>query len=72
VDAHAQVKAFVELVGSLLSASGGKAGAGGSGQAGLSGEMMRAMRWAGVIPVLINALRLLDLDHPNVCLHPVL
>ena len=58
----------MELVGSLLSASSAKTGAGGGGGAGLSGEMLRSMRFAGVIDALFNALRLLDLDHPNVSL----
>ena len=55
----------MELVGSLLSASSAKSGAGG-GAPGLSGEMLRSMRYSGVIGALFAALRLLDLDHPNV------
>jgi hypothetical protein len=59
-----QVKAFVELAGSLLSAGGSR---GQPGQpAGLSGEMLRFMRFAGVVNALINALKLVDMDHPEV------
>ena len=64
----AQVKAFVELAGSLLSAGAPKPA--GSPQRtqtqGLSGEMLRSMRFAGVISALIGAMELLDADHPQV------
>ncbi len=59
-----QVKAFVELAGSLLSAGAAKSQAG--QPSGLSGEMLRCMRSAGVINALIGALKLIDMDHPNV------
>ncbi len=63
-----QVKAFVELAGSLLSAGAPKpAGSGQRSQTqGLSGEMLRSMRFAGVISALIGAMELLDPDHPQV------
>lgn len=64
-----QVKTFVELVGSLLSASG-SAGAMPPRPprpgTGASVEMARAMKEAGVIKALMDALALLDLDHPKV------
>ena len=59
-----QVKAFVELAGSLLSAGAAKSQAG--QPTGLSGEMLRCMRSSGVINALIGALKLVDMDHPNV------
>ena len=64
-----QVKAFVELAGSLLSAGAPKpAGSQQRSQTqGLSGEMLRSMRFAGVISALIGAMELLDADHPQVC-----
>lgn len=61
-----QVKAFVELAGSLLSAGAAKSQAG--QPTGLSGEMLRCMRSSGVINALIGALKLVDMDHPNVSL----
>ena len=61
-----QVKAFVELAGSLLSAGAAKSQAG--QPTGLSGEMLRCMRSSGVIDALIGALKLIDMDHPNVSL----
>ncbi len=63
-----QVKAFVELAGSLLSAGAPKpAGSPQRAQTqGLSGEMLRSMRFAGVISALIGAMELLDSDHPQV------
>ena len=66
---HAQVKAFVELAGSLLSAGAPKpAGSQQRSQTqGLSGEMLRSMRFAGVISALIGTMELLDADHPQVC-----
>jgi len=63
-----QVRAFVDLVGSLLHATErGAAGRGGrgAGAPGLSGEVVRAMREAGVVGALTAALKLVDLDHPK-------
>ena len=63
----AQVKAFVELVGSLLSASGpGSTGRAGAATLGLSTEMVRAMREAGIVKALTTSLKLIDMDHPKV------
>lgn len=62
-----QVKAFVELAGSLLSAGSAR---GQSSQAlGLTGEMIRFMRSSGVINALIIALKLIDMDHPKVSIY---
>ena len=64
-----QVKTFVELVGSLLSASSGGSGPLSRGPrpgAGPSLEMARAMKEAGVVKALTDALALMDLDHPKV------
>jgi len=58
----------VDLVGSLLHATErGAAGRGGrgAGAPGLSGEVVRAMREAGVVGALTAALKLVDLDHPK-------
>lgn len=65
---YAKVRAFVELAGSLLSAGAPRpAGAQQRAQPqGLSGEMLRSMRFAGVISALIGAMELLDADHPEV------
>lgn len=67
---HWQVKTFVELVGSLLSASGSPSQGLSSRPprqgSGASVEMARAMKEGGVIKALTNALALLDLDHPKV------
>ena len=59
----------MELAGSLLSAGAPKpAGSPQRAEAqGLSGEMLRSMRFAGVISALIGAMELLDADHPQVC-----
>ncbi len=69
VQKPSQVKAFVELAGSLLSAGAPKpVGSPQRAQTqGLSGEMLRSMRFAGVISALIGAMELLDSDHPQVC-----
>ncbi len=54
----------MELAGSLLSASSSR---GQSTQAaGLTGEMIRFMRASGVINALISALKLVEMDHPEV------
>ena len=66
-----QVKTFVELVGSLLSASGSNGMPSRSPRPaqGPSLEMARAMKEAGIIKALTDALALMDLDHPKVCMH---
>jgi hypothetical protein len=62
-----QVKAFVELVSSLLSASiTNPSSQDGASPPGLAGEMLRVMKEAGVLKGLTNALKLVDTDHPQV------
>lgn len=62
-----QVKAFVELVASLLSASiSNPSSSDGASPPGLAGEMLRVMKEAGVLKCLTNALKLVDTDHPQV------
>ncbi len=62
-----QVKAFVELVSSLLSASiSNPSSQDGASPPGLAGEMLRVMKEAGVLKGLTNALKLVDTDHPQV------
>lgn len=62
-----QVKAFVELVASLLSASiSNPSSADGASPPGLAGEMLRVMKETGVLKCLTNALKLVDTDHPQV------
>ncbi|KAK9830284.1 hypothetical protein WJX72_010812 [[Myrmecia] bisecta] len=61
-----KVKAFVNLVGSLLSASTPGASSGNrAASTGLSTEMVRAMRDAGMVKALTSALKMIDLDHPK-------
>lgn len=61
------MKAFVELVASLLSASiSNPSSADGASPPGLAGEMLRVMKEAGVLKCLTNALKLVDTDHPQV------
>lgn len=63
----AQVKAFVELVASLLSASISNPNSqDGPTPPGLAGEMLRVMKEAGVLKGLTNALKLVDPNHPQV------
>ncbi len=70
-----QIKAFVELVGALLSASAPMTGTAShtAPAAGLSIEMIRAMRDAGVVKALTNSLSLIDNNHPQVTprFHPL-
>ena len=62
-----QVKAFVELVASLLSASISNPNSqDGPTPPGLAGEMLRVMKDAGVLNGLTNALKLIDTSHPQV------
>ncbi|KAK9821448.1 hypothetical protein WJX81_000342 [Elliptochloris bilobata] len=65
----AKVQAFVELVGSLLQATersvARPGGRNGGGAQGLSTEVVRSMREAGVVGALTAALKLVDLDHPR-------
>ena len=62
-----QVKAFVELVASLLSASISNPNSqDGPTPPGLAGEMLRVMKEAGVLNGLTNALKLIDTSHPQV------
>lgn len=64
-----QVKAYVQLVGSLLSASMSHPNAQRSmGPPGLAGEMVRTMKEAGMISVLVRVLKLIDTSHPKVTL----
>lgn len=60
----------MELIGSLLSASSPANGSSNSRQppsaAGLSTEMIRAMREAGIVKALTNSLQLIDYNHPQV------
>ena len=61
------MKAFVELVASLLSASiSNPSSADGASPPGLAGEMLRVMKETGVLKCLTNALKLIDTDHPQV------
>ncbi|DBB00800.1 TPA: hypothetical protein ACH3X1_000730 [Trebouxia sp. C0004] len=61
-----KVKAFVELVSSLLSASiSNPSSQDGASPPGLAGEMLRVMKEAGVLKGLTNALKLVDTDHPQ-------
>ncbi|KAL0033594.1 hypothetical protein WJX79_006288 [Trebouxia sp. C0005] len=61
-----KVKAFVELVSSLLSASiTNPSSQDGASPPGLAGEMLRVMKEAGVLKGLTNALKLVDTDHPQ-------
>ncbi|KAK9785185.1 hypothetical protein WJX73_010540, partial [Symbiochloris irregularis] len=62
-----KVKTFVELIGSLLSASSnsGTLSRGPRPGAGPSLEMARAMKEGGVVKALTDALALMDLDHPK-------
>jgi hypothetical protein len=64
-----QVKAFVDLAGSLLAATATSPPGGRNGQqpmaSGLSSEMLRAMKDAGVVQALTAAMMLVDLDHPK-------
>ncbi len=68
-----QVKAFVELVASLLSASiSNPSSQDGASPPGLAGEMLRVMKEAGVLKGLTNALKLVDTDHPQVQHHSIM
>jgi hypothetical protein len=65
-----QVRAFVELVGGLVTAQQASLTADGRGAAqppagGLSSETVRAMREAGMVKALAMALRQVDLAHPG-------
>ena len=64
-----QVKAFIDLVGSLLSASmpppTGPRGMRPAAQP-LATEIVRTMQDTGIIKPLINALKLVDTNHPQV------
>ena len=65
------MKAFVELVASLLSASiSNPSSQDGASPPGLAGEMLRVMKEAGVLKGLTNALKLVDTDHPQVSQAP--
>ena len=62
-----QVKAFVELVATLLSASiSNPSSQDAASPPGLAGEMLRVMKEAGVLKGLTNALKLVDNNHPQV------
>lgn len=64
-----QVKAFIDLVGSLLSASmpppTGPRGMRPAAQP-LATEIVRTMQDTGIVKPLINALKLVDTNHPQV------
>eukprot|EP00884_Botryococcus_braunii_P008520 jgi/Botrbrau1/1766/Bobra.0217s0021.1 len=63
-----RVKAFVELIGSLLSASSPSSNSSARqppSAAGLPVEMVRAMREAGIVKALTNSLKLIDFSHPQ-------
>lgn len=61
-----QIKAFVDLIGSLLSASSGSQSENRSTQtSGLTVEMIRSMREVGVVSALTRVLKLVEMDHPE-------
>ena len=67
----AKIKALIDLIGSLLVAGSATKtpGQGANRQTppttGLTIELIRSMRHAGVVPSLIQALELVDMDHPE-------
>lgn len=60
-----KVSAFLMLVTSLLSASGSSTTRPGNPAPGLSLEIAKAMKDAGMIPALLAIIKRLDVDHPE-------